>query len=69
MSRGGTLYGETEFEDSTNDLALVGKNTPKHIYLMHKENHRKPVSLKEFSSYNSATFALSVGGSQYYNSF
>lgn len=33
----------TEFEDLTNDLVLVGKNTPKHIYPMHKENHRKPI--------------------------
>lgn len=56
MSSGGTLDVVTELEDLINDLAIVGKNTPKHIYLMHKENHRKPVSLKEFSSYNSDMF-------------
>lgn len=29
-------------------LFLIGKNTSKHIniYLMHKENHRKPTELK-----------------------
>lgn len=61
MSSGGTLYVVTEFEDLTHDLALVGKNTPKHIYPMHKENHRKPISLKEFASYNSETFTLCRG--------
>ena len=58
MSSGRTPCILTEFPYLTNDLVLVGKNTPKHTYLMHKENHRKPIELKEFSSYSSETFIL-----------